>query len=131
MQVVELVIWAVVVVSGQQPVVVSDQQIYEYAARAAGEAGFSAEAHAAVVCTMRNRIIAGWSPARVLSAYYAPDVTPTPAQVAMARAIFEGGCDPRFYFALGGIDTWRPHDRPAVAVIRDPYSDKSVWLFDK
>lgn len=113
------------------PVDLPESLIYDYAARAAGEAGFSAEAHAAVVCTMRNRVLAGWNPYRVLEAYYAPDAQPTAAQIDATRLIMAQGCDPRLYYALGGGDAWRPHKRPPVLTVADPNSSKKVLLYDK
>lgn len=67
------------------------------ASRCKGEASF---AIAECACTVRNRIEAGWNPARVMSAYYAPDMPATPGEVASVAAILTGNepCDPALYF---------------------------------
>ena len=92
-------------------------------AKARGEASFAVEQ---ILCTMRNRIAAGWSQHNVLDAYYAPLVYGSDglwmAQVEMAREIFEGRwpCDKRLCFALGTWDTWQPHGgNPVLVVYRD------------
>jgi hypothetical protein len=89
--------------------------------RCAGE--FSepvAIAHCA--CTVQNRIQAGWSQWRVLSAYYAPDALATPADVATVAAVLDGttACGDE-YFMLSKADTIMlgiDHIEPVLTVRR-------------
>ena len=102
------------------------------AARAAGEASFSEEAFAAVVCTMKNRLEAGWTRENVLEPYFAPDVEPTNDQVAIAWEVLRGHryCDPQFYYSLGFIDNWTPGTELA-GVIQAPDGSKGIRLYSQ
>lgn len=71
--------------------------------RCVSEASFAV---AECACTVRNRIDAGWSRRKVLSAYYAADGVATPAQVEQVAAVLDGraSCDPDLYFMYGAGD---------------------------
>ena len=58
-------------------------------------------------CTVRNRLAAGWNPAKVLSAYYAPDSHASEAQVQDVADVLSGevACDPGLYFMYSRSDT--------------------------
>lgn len=72
------------------------------AARCSGE---SSRAVHACACTVRNRLLAGWSEHRVLDAYYAPDVRPTARAVAEAgRGLAGEGCSDDWYFIISPSD---------------------------
>ena len=68
----------------------------------------------AVACVMRNRIIAGWNPERVLNHFYAPPRTVTAEEVErIANVLRTGeGCDPRAYFQWSRADVERIQPRP-------------------
>ena len=57
-------------------------------------------------CAVRNRIAAGWNPAKVLSAFYAPDAVATPDQVQAVADMLDGSavCDKRLYFMWSDAD---------------------------
>lgn len=86
--------------------------------RCKGEASFAVGPCA---CTVRNRIEAGWNPAKVLSHYYAPDVSATSAEVAEVRSILAGkaSCEPALYFMYSRADVAYlgiGHHAPALVV---------------
>ena len=58
-------------------------------------------------CTVRNRLDAGWNPAKVLSAYYAPDSHASEAQVAQVADVLSGetACSADLYFMYSRSDT--------------------------
>jgi hypothetical protein len=70
------------------------------AARCKGE---SAYAIGACTCTVRNRLLAGWSEARVLDAYFAADVPPTEAEVTLATQMLIG-CRTDLWFMFSTAD---------------------------
>lgn len=82
------------------------------------------EFHAAIpecACTVRNRLDAGWNPAKVLRHYYAVDSQATAAEVATVRSILTGAtpCDPALYFMYSRADTEYlgiAHMTPALVV---------------
>lgn len=117
-----------------QPVLAEDDEAFyrRIAARSAGEASFSEEAFAAVVCTIKNRLERGWTRETVLDHYYAPDVEPTQEQVAIAWEVLRGHrhCDARFYFCLGFIDRWNPGTK-LVGVVQTPDGSKGIRLYSK
>lgn len=77
---------------------------YNVAARCKGEAP---HAIPDCTCTVKWRLVYGWSQARVLDAYYAADATPTDAEAALARAILTtpGRCPVEIYFMFSRSDT--------------------------
>lgn len=88
------------------------------ASRCKGEASF---AIAECACTVRNRIEAGWNPARVLEHYYASDSRATHDEVATVQAILAGDapCDPALYFMWSRADVQHlgiGHYPPALVV---------------
>ena len=94
------------------------------------------EFSAAVVecsCAVRNRIAAGWNPAKVLSAFYAPDAVATPDQVQAVADVLDGAavCDPDLYFMYGKGDEHAAHltgYTPALVVRR---GDGEVWFYSR
>ena len=97
--------------------------------KCAAEASFAVRECA---CTVVNRIAAGWNPARVLEAYYAPSITATEAQVQAVADVMEGAavCGPEYFIyskedvAYLGYGHYTP-----VAVVQD--GDKEIWLFSR
>ena len=71
--------------------------------RCAAEASFAVRECA---CTVVNRIAEGWNPLRVLSAYYAPSITASEAQVQAVADVLDGSavCDKRLYFMWSDAD---------------------------
>lgn len=71
------------------------------AARAVGEADvIGGEGVRLVACTIINRLRSNIYPndlGLVLRSYYAPDQQPTPAQLAIVQAAWDGECPPLFY----------------------------------
>lgn len=70
------------------------------AARCKGE---SAYAIGECACTVRNRLLAGWSQNRVLDAYFAEDVEPVPAEIWLAGYYLKD-CRPDLWFMFSGHD---------------------------
>lgn len=67
-------------------------------------------------CVMRNRILNGWNPWKVLNHFYAPAIKNiSDAEVEAVRAMLAKGegCDRRAYFFFTGIDF--SHVHPAEA----------------
>lgn len=97
--------------------------------KCAAEASFAVHECA---CTVVNRITEGWNPARVLSAYYAPSITATEAQVATVAAVLDGrtmcGAEYFIYSLEDVADLGYGHYTP-VAVVQD--GDKAVVLFSR
>lgn len=82
----------------QQPVLdVPEPLLYRMASVAKGESGIDLT-HPA--CVMRNRIIAGWNPSRVLNHFYASPAYIDGREYELARRtiLYGDGCDPRAYF---------------------------------
>lgn len=105
-----------------QPQPVGDmtpQQIYEAAQVLKGEASFALPE---LACSVRNRLKAGWSPERVMDAYYAPPQAVTDAEVRTVALYVRGilPCTRGRYFALGEYATWLPHNDPPVDVVEGP-----------
>lgn len=73
------------------------------AARCKGESSFAIRECA---CTVKNRLLNGWTEQNVLSAYYAPDVTPTPLEEKIAHNALHGfsHCHPDIYFMFAVAD---------------------------
>jgi hypothetical protein len=81
-------------------------------------------------CSVRNRLDVGWSEAKVLSAYYAPDVTATPSEVEQVRRILsrEAPCDPNLYFMYSRSDTiYLKISRPPALVVRQ--GDREILFY--
>ena len=59
-------------------------------------------------CTVKNRIDAGWSSSKVLSAYYARSVPASDAEVDAVADVMSGAveCDPNLYFMYSRQDTF-------------------------
>lgn len=100
------------------------------ASRCKGEASF---AIAECACTVRNRIEAGWNPARVLEHYYASDSRATHDEVATVQAILAGDapCDPALYFMWSRADVQHlgiGHYPPALVVQN---GGRAVMFFDR
>lgn len=70
------------------------------AARCTGE-GSHPQAIRICACTVKHRLDAGWGERNVLSAYYAPDVTPTEEGLLAAAAGLNGACQGGEYFLMG------------------------------
>lgn len=70
-------------------------------------------------CVMRNRIVAGWSPWKVLNHFYAAPHTVSTDELARVRAVLRdgAGCDPDAYFQWSTSDVARV--KPAA----------SAWLY--
>lgn len=73
------------------------------AMKCAGEGRF---AMSACSCTVKNRMLRGWSEARVLSQYYAPYLKVSASEVATVTAVLSGKtyCDPAWYFLYSKED---------------------------
>ena len=102
------------------------------ARRCVGE--FSAPAALApCACSVKNRIIAGWSPSRVLSAYYAPDQHATAAQVATVAAVLSGevACNPRLYFMWSAADVRYLHLEAYTPALVVQDGDRAVMFFER
>lgn len=71
--------------------------------RCTGEASFAVEACA---CTVKNRIDVGWNPAKVLNAYYAPDIASSADSQATVAAILAGetDCPDTYYYIWSSSD---------------------------
>lgn len=112
--------------------VYDDNYVERLAMRLAGEGSFAMEP---LACVALNRIRAGWNREKLLdretTPFYAPDVPVDGAKIDTVRRVLVGElpCDERLYYALGGGDKWRPHDRAEILVVRS--GEKSVWFFDK
>ena len=97
--------------------------------KCAAEASFAVRECA---CTVVNRIAEGWSPARVLDAYYAPSITATAEQVQAVADVLDGraACgDEYFIYSWQDVQYLGYEDYMPVAVIQD--GDKEVWLFSR
>lgn len=78
------------------------EHVQAVAARCAGEASGAVQLCA---CTVRNRHIAGWPWGKVLSAYYAPNRTPTAEQLQQAADGLAGvGCAGNEYYLYSTAD---------------------------
>ena len=98
--------------------------------RCAAEASFAVRECA---CTVVNRLAAGWNPAKVLSAYYAPDGHASEAQVQAVADVLDGSaaCDPDLYFMYGSGDEHAANltgYTPALVVRR---GDGEVWFYSR
>ena len=83
-------------------------------------------------CTVRNRLIAGWSQNRVLSAYFAAPRRATEDELRSVDVVLrgEGGaCDARWYFMFSDDDRrlLRLQDVPALYFVRG--ATGTVYLY--
>jgi hypothetical protein len=77
--------------------------IYSMAQVAKGESGVAPET---VACVMRNRILAGWNPYKVLNHFYAPPRPVTIEELQRVTTVLRTGynCDRRAYFQWSRSD---------------------------
>ena len=82
-------------------------------------------------CSVRHRLQHGWTEARVLDAYYAPDVAPSEQGLAAVVVGLAGACEGREYFYMSGSDARRLgfDMAQAVAVVR--WEGKEVVSFSR
>ena len=84
-------------------------------------------------CSVKNRIDAGWSPGKVLSAYYARPVPASDTEVNVVADVMSGAveCDPNLYFMYSSQDTivLGIQDRQAVLVVSD--GDDEVRFYER
>lgn len=100
------------------------------ARRCAGE--FSA-AVPQCACAIRNRLDAGWSPAKVLTAFYAPDAYASEAQVQAVADVLSGAamCRPDLYFMYGKGDEQAAHLTGYTPALVVRHGDKEVWFYSR
>jgi hypothetical protein len=83
-------------------------------------------------CTVRNRLIAGWSENRVLSAYFAAPVRATQDELRSVDVVLRGdggACDARWYFMFSDADRrlLRLQDVPALYFVKG--ATGTVYLY--
>lgn len=67
-------------------------------------------------CVMRNRIVAGWSPVKVLNHFYAPARQVSAAELAAVREVLRTGvgCNPDAYYQWSTSDVARIQPKAAA-----------------
>lgn len=96
-----------------------------------GEASFAVRECA---CTVVNRIAAGWSPGRVLEAYYAPAITATAEQVQAVADVMagRGTCGPGLYFMYSRADVrWLGYEGYTPALVVQDGSGREVRFYER
>lgn len=67
-------------------------------------------------CVMRNRIVAGWAPAKVLNHFYAPERPVSEAELVAVREVLRtgAGCNPDAYYQWSTSDVARIQPKAAA-----------------
>ena len=99
------------------------------AKRCTGE-GSHPQAIRICACTVKHRLEAGWGEHSVLSAYYAPDVTPTEEGLLAAAAGLNGACQGGEYFLMEHGSAVRHFDLD-WAVAEAHWDGKAVYAFKR
>jgi len=100
------------VAQGDSPIIdLPDPLTLRMAMVAKGESGIDPVDPA---CVMRNRIMAGWNPDRLLGHFYAPTRPVTDEELERVREVLAtgAGCDPRAYFQWSTSDVARIQPNP-------------------
>lgn len=100
------------VAQGDSPTIdLPDPLTLRMAQVAKGESGIDP---ADPACVMRNRIVAGWNPDRLLGHFYAPARPVTDEELERVREVLAtgAGCDPRAYFQWSTSDVARIQPSP-------------------
>jgi len=94
-----------------------DALILRYAQVAKGEDGRDP---AMPACVMRNRILRGWNPDKVLNHFYAPARRVSDSELAAVKAavLYGAGCDERAYFQFSDSDLRRVQVCPGAFLFR-------------
>jgi len=131
-------LWSIFImpVMAQNGTYTSNGSLYsrEYAQRVAARCkGETAHFYDVCACTVKNRLIAGWNPAKVLNHYYAHDGITTNDEVDVVRDILNEKtyCDSRYYYLFGGGDVrnLRLTNVPPVAKYSSGHSE--IWVYDR